>query len=176
MSRHQAEVVPVDTHVHQIAVKHYGMSGSKTKQNMTPALYEQVNSKFVSVWGDYAGWAHSVSPHILLSLSVILMRFQVLFTSDLKSFASYGPVGSWSPAPVVVASAPSSSIIDATTLVDSRSSSPRKRKSRSGMDDELPVVSAALESDGFVAQVGELSGSVDDTSLAERVKRRRRGR
>lgn len=53
--------MPVDTHVHQIAIKHYGMSGAKTKTNMTPVLYEQVNTKLVSVWGEYAGWAHSVS-------------------------------------------------------------------------------------------------------------------
>jgi len=43
------------------------------KVPMTPKLYEEVATKLASVWGDYAGWAHSV-----------------LFTSDLKSFASYG--------------------------------------------------------------------------------------
>ncbi|KAJ3554471.1 hypothetical protein NM688_g3089 [Phlebia brevispora] len=68
-----ADVVPVDTHVHQIAVKHYGMSGStsKSKTNMTPKLYEQVTSKLTTMWGSYAGWAHSV-----------------LFTSDLKAFSA----------------------------------------------------------------------------------------
>lgn len=58
---HQREVVPVDTHVHQIAIKHYGMRGSSgTKQNMTPKLYDEVNNKLTAVWGEYAGWAHSV--------------------------------------------------------------------------------------------------------------------
>ncbi len=57
----KTEVVPVDTHVHQIASKHYGLPSSKAKANMTPALYEQVNAKFTEVWGTYAGWAHSVS-------------------------------------------------------------------------------------------------------------------
>jgi hypothetical protein len=28
---------------------------------MTPKLYEEVNAKLVGVWGDFAGWAHSVS-------------------------------------------------------------------------------------------------------------------
>ncbi len=57
----QREVVPVDTHVHQIAVKHYGFPGSsKAKTAMTPRLYDDVNQKLVSIWGDYAGWAHSV--------------------------------------------------------------------------------------------------------------------
>lgn len=74
MSLDKKEVIPVDTHVHQIAIKYYGFkASSKVKTNMTPKLYEEINSKFLSIWGDYAGWAHSV-----------------LFTADLKSFASYG--------------------------------------------------------------------------------------
>jgi N-glycosylase/DNA lyase len=58
----QKEVVPVDTHVYQIATKHYGMKSptSGKKVNMTQKLYEEVNSKFLSIWGDYAGWAHTV--------------------------------------------------------------------------------------------------------------------
>jgi len=58
----QKEVVPVDTHVYQIATKHYGMKSpaSGNKVNMTPKLYEEVNAKFFSIWGDYAGWAHTV--------------------------------------------------------------------------------------------------------------------
>ncbi|KAJ6596983.1 DNA glycosylase [Mycena vulgaris] len=72
MSLDKKEVVPVDTHVHQIAIKHYGLKGSLTsKANMTPKLYEEISTRLVAVWGDYAGWAHSV-----------------LFTSDLKAFSS----------------------------------------------------------------------------------------
>lgn len=87
----QTAVVPVDTHVHQIAIKHYGMKGSgKGKTNMTPKLYEELCTKFVQVWGDYAGWAHSVS----LMYSIVRYKpayfFQVLFTSDLRSFALHG--------------------------------------------------------------------------------------
>ncbi|KAJ6547656.1 DNA glycosylase [Mycena capillaripes] len=74
MSLDKKEVVPVDTHVHQIAIKHYGLRGSlSSKSAMTPKLYEEINTKLVAVWGDYAGWAHSV-----------------LFTSDLKAFSSHG--------------------------------------------------------------------------------------
>ncbi|KAG8892080.1 8-oxoguanine glycosylase ogg1, partial [Tulasnella sp. 403] len=54
-----ASVVPVDTHVYQIAVKHYGLKGSSSKTNMTPTLYTQVAEKLTKVWGEYAGWAHS---------------------------------------------------------------------------------------------------------------------
>ena len=59
----QREVVPVDTHVHQIAHKHYGVkmpSAKGGKVPMTPKLYEEVATKLADVWGDYAGWAHSV--------------------------------------------------------------------------------------------------------------------
>ena len=57
----QKEVVPVDTHVYQIAVKHYGLRGTGGKKaTMTPKLYEEVNAKFFSIWGEYAGWAHTV--------------------------------------------------------------------------------------------------------------------
>ncbi|EAU88821.2 N-glycosylase/DNA lyase [Coprinopsis cinerea okayama7 len=73
MSLDKKEVIPVDTHVHQIAVKHYGMKGNSGKTAMTPKLYDEVNNKLQSLWGDYAGWAHSV-----------------LFTADLKAFADYG--------------------------------------------------------------------------------------
>lgn len=57
----KANVIPVDTHVHQIAIKYYGMPGSKTKGAMNAKLYEQVNTKLTVAWGEYAGWAHSVS-------------------------------------------------------------------------------------------------------------------
>lgn len=59
----QREVVPVDTHVHQIAHKHYGVkmpSAKGGKVPMTPKLYEEVATKLADVWGDYAGWAQSV--------------------------------------------------------------------------------------------------------------------
>jgi N-glycosylase/DNA lyase len=42
-------------------MKHYGFRGaSGTKQAMSPKLYEAISGKFYDVWGEYAGWAHSV--------------------------------------------------------------------------------------------------------------------
>lgn len=77
MSLDKRNVVPVDTHVHQIALKYYGLRGTPQgkggKVPMTPKIYEAVCTKLVETWGDYAGWAHSV-----------------LFTADLRSFANYG--------------------------------------------------------------------------------------
>ncbi|KAJ7111527.1 DNA glycosylase [Mycena crocata] len=110
MSLDKKEVVPVDTHVHQIAIKHYGLKGSLTvKANMTPKLYEEINARFFSIWGEYAGWAHSV-----------------LFTADLKAFASYG-------APPSLPTPPATP-------------SPRKRKSRpTDADDFLPTLAERVK-------------------------------
>lgn len=60
-------VVPVDTHVMQIATRDYKfrMKGL----SMTPENYRGVQGVFEQVFGEYAGWAHSV-----------------LFTADLKKF------------------------------------------------------------------------------------------
>ncbi|KAK7693730.1 hypothetical protein QCA50_003302 [Cerrena zonata] len=116
MSLDKMEVVPVDTHVHQIAVKHYGMSGSsKAKTAMTPKLYDDVNNKLASIWGTYAGWAHSV-----------------LFTSDLKSFSTYGlPSPSPSASPVKPSKKSKILLENQTTSsisLSTSSSTPSKRK------------------------------------------------
>ena len=76
--------MPVDTHVHQIALKYYGFkSMSRGKVTMTPKIYEELNLKFLSIWGDYAGWAHSVGflgffkkilKEIIISLRFYLLR------------------------------------------------------------------------------------------------------
>ncbi len=67
------ESVPVDTHVWQIAQRDYKMGKVKTK-TFNKVMYDAVGDHFRSIWGSYAGWAHSV-----------------LFTADLKSFADRPP-------------------------------------------------------------------------------------
>lgn len=58
--------------MYNIAVKYYGLKNtSARKMNMTPKIYDEVNVKLFSVWGEYAGWAHSVS--------LILRRFSCIF-------------------------------------------------------------------------------------------------
>lgn len=64
MSLDQASSIPVDRHVFQFAEKWYKL---RTKK------YEEIADHFRDLWGEYAGWAHSV-----------------LFTADLRSFANYG--------------------------------------------------------------------------------------
>ncbi|KAJ9477429.1 N-glycosylase/DNA lyase [Pseudozyma hubeiensis] len=66
MSLDQASSIPVDRHVFQFAEKWYKL---RTKK------YEDIADYFRDLWGDYAGWAHSV-----------------LFTADLRSFADYNKV------------------------------------------------------------------------------------
>lgn len=64
-----AEAVPVDTHVWQIAQRDYKFGKVKTK-TFNKVLYDAVGDHFRELWGDEAGWAHSV-----------------LFTADLKTFS-----------------------------------------------------------------------------------------
>lgn len=63
------ESVPVDTHVWQIAQRDYKFGKSKAK-TFNKAMYDAVGDHFRNIWGDYAGWAHSV-----------------LFTADLREFS-----------------------------------------------------------------------------------------
>ncbi|KAG7105778.1 N-glycosylase/DNA lyase like protein [Verticillium longisporum] len=62
------EAVPVDTHVWQIAQRDYKFGKSRTK-TFSKVMYDAVGDHFRQLWGEYAGWAHSV-----------------LFTADLKTF------------------------------------------------------------------------------------------
>ena len=63
------EAVPVDTHVWQIATRDYGFGKGKYR-SLTKATYDAVGDCFRKLWGQEAGWAHSV-----------------LFAADLRAFA-----------------------------------------------------------------------------------------
>ncbi|KAF7714202.1 Uncharacterized protein PECH_000304 [Penicillium ucsense] len=63
------ESVPVDTHVWQIAQRDYRF-GKSSQKSLTKATYDAVANHFRKIWGQEAGWAHSV-----------------LFTADLRSFS-----------------------------------------------------------------------------------------
>ncbi|TKA29672.1 hypothetical protein B0A54_15847 [Friedmanniomyces endolithicus] len=63
------EAVPVDTHVWQIAQRDYKFGKGK-HASLTKQTYDAVGAKFRSLWGQEAGWAHSV-----------------LFTADLRAFS-----------------------------------------------------------------------------------------
>ncbi|CAE6434019.1 unnamed protein product [Rhizoctonia solani] len=160
MSLDKAEVVPVDTHVQQIATKMYSFkTQGKQPKTMNPRLYSEIASKFADTWGPYAGWAHSV-----------------LFTADLKSFANFGldptvtavandetlPLPS--PVPAIDKNTLDEPPISVSVKSEDSSRKPalRKRKSELGSNG------------GMKTGQGEFQEAVEDTTLAERVKRRRR--
>jgi len=162
MSLDKKEVVPVDTHVHQIALKHYGFkSMSRGKATMTPKLYEELNHKFLSIWGDYAGWAHSV-----------------LFTADLKSFSSYGlehPSSVLPPSSSTNSSTsegradeylqPLQSVLGLEIPPVTPSVSPLKRKRDSGLGDHMEI---------SPVNIAEHCLDSAETWNVDRVKKRRR--
>ncbi|KAH9945908.1 DNA glycosylase [Epithele typhae] len=145
MSLDKREVIPVDTHVYQIAVKHYGLR-----------VYDEVCGKLAAVWGSHAGWAHSV-----------------LFTADLKSFASYGistsstpPTPSLTPDRISDESDTSPGLLTPhSALSNKRKRGPSKKASAIKITEEVLVQ----------LDVSRVTSSVEDeTSLIDRVKRRKR--
>ncbi|GAA5885316.1 hypothetical protein JCM16303_005999 [Sporobolomyces ruberrimus] len=62
-----SEVVPVDTHVFQIAIRDYAFPSTKTT-SLTPLLHDRVSEHLSKKWSPHAGWCQ-----------------QVLFFADLKS-------------------------------------------------------------------------------------------
>lgn len=60
MSLDKHEVVPIDTHVYQIATRDYRFHTKSKNKTMTKAVYDEIQQFFVKQWGDYAGWAHSL--------------------------------------------------------------------------------------------------------------------
>ncbi|KAG6449750.1 hypothetical protein O3G_MSEX006239 [Manduca sexta] len=68
MSLNHLEALPVDTHVYQIAAQNY-LPHLRGKKNVTEKMYAEIGDHFRNLYGDMAGWAHTV-----------------LFCADLKKF------------------------------------------------------------------------------------------
>lgn len=60
MALDKHDVVPVDTHVYQIAVRDYKFKGKGDLKSMTKVIYGAIRLYFKDVFGEYAGWAQSV--------------------------------------------------------------------------------------------------------------------
>ncbi|XP_073979568.1 8-oxoguanine DNA glycosylase isoform X3 [Rhodnius prolixus] len=59
------DVIPVDTHVYQLATKYYlphlhNSGTSKRKRSISPSVYQEIGDSFRKLFGDFAGWAHTV--------------------------------------------------------------------------------------------------------------------
>ena len=59
MSLDKTDAIPVDTHMFQIAAKSY-LPHLKGCKSVTDKVYSEIGDHFRSLYGDYAGWAHSV--------------------------------------------------------------------------------------------------------------------
>lgn len=68
MSMGHLSAIPVDTHVFQIAARDY-LPHLRSCKTVTQKVYCEIGDHFRKVFGEYAGWAHSV-----------------LFSADLKRF------------------------------------------------------------------------------------------
>jgi len=60
MSLDKTNAVPVDTHVLQIAQRDYGVNKGQKSSSLTTAKYNAISEFFQSLFGDHAGWAHTV--------------------------------------------------------------------------------------------------------------------
>ncbi|XP_065193472.1 N-glycosylase/DNA lyase-like [Sycon ciliatum] len=60
MALDKHDVVPVDTHVYQVALRDYIPSLAARSKTLTPSLMATIGDFFRKLYGPYAGWAHSV--------------------------------------------------------------------------------------------------------------------
>jgi N-glycosylase/DNA lyase len=57
----QRSIVPIDTHIWQIAKNVYQFDVGEETKTLTPKLYRVISKKFSDLWGaEEAGWAHSL--------------------------------------------------------------------------------------------------------------------
>jgi hypothetical protein len=63
MSLGKQDVVPVDTHIHSIAMTYYGQNNHKQQAN-----YDDISSFFEQLWQPFAGWAQAVSSFFFFSV------------------------------------------------------------------------------------------------------------
>ncbi|KAA8893467.1 DNA glycosylase [Sphaerosporella brunnea] len=138
MSLDKTGAVPVDTHVLQIAQRDYGFGKTKNK-TLTKATYDAIGEHFRKLWGDEAGWAHSV-----------------LFTADLRAFSER-------------------LVVKTEETTETETVSTKKKRVRKEANGEGPEVVEEKKN-----KVKKVKVEVDldrlevATTLAERVKRRRR--
>lgn len=137
----------MDTHVYQIAVKHYGYhTKGKASSALTPKMHAEIARKLQDIWGVYAGWAHCV-----------------LFTADLRAFKAYGLEATETVA--------KEEVVESQTVVKTETEETivtvvevkRKKKRKSDVMEENFEVSTVVET------VENATGS-----LGERVKARSR--
>jgi len=78
MSLDKTEAIPIDTHMWQIALRDY-LPHLKKNKTVTDKAYREIGDFFREMYGEYAGWAHTVL------FSADLKRFEDLKSSGTKS-------------------------------------------------------------------------------------------
>lgn len=84
------ETVPVDVHIYQIAKRDYtflNQSFSKSK-TLSKSDYDLIKTKFIELWGDYAGWAQQIIFFIDLNHPTLLHHPKNL----KRSLSSINPI------------------------------------------------------------------------------------
>lgn len=121
MSLDKPGALPVDTHVWQFAARHYLPKLQRAK-SITDKLYQEIGDYFRNLWGDYAGWAHSV-----------------LFTAELrhmqskKSTSSDPKVKDETQNKKLKREAPSTAMEDGAESDHTKSKRPRNSKAKTAL-------------------------------------------
>lgn len=74
MSLNHLQALPVDTHVYQIAAQNY-LPHLRGKKTVTDKMYTEIGDHFRTLYGDLAGWAHTVSFMLKGPLKYYVSRF-----------------------------------------------------------------------------------------------------
>ncbi|CAF0752892.1 unnamed protein product [Adineta steineri] len=85
MSLGKQDVVPVDTHIHSIAVTHYGQS---KKLQLNTTNYNAISTFFEQLWQPFAGWAQAAAFSNELR-SITTYKSIIQSTSLKRSISSY---------------------------------------------------------------------------------------
>ena len=86
MSLDKHDVVPVDTHIHSIAMTYYGQNDKNTsKQQLTTANYDDIASFFEKLWQPLSGWAQAVRFSFFQFYNSRYISFsQAAFSNELR--------------------------------------------------------------------------------------------
>ncbi|KAJ8016147.1 hypothetical protein DPEC_G00004170 [Dallia pectoralis] len=132
MSLDKASVVPVDTHVWQIAKRDYRCAIGAGQKSLTDKVHQEIGDFFRQLWGPYAGWAQSV-----------------LFCADLKKFQNLKETPSLEQKEVKLEPCRNHNLTQNTSL-GGRTAQERRSQEEDGVidrqTDEGPLKTIALKS------------------------------
>ncbi len=85
MSLGKQDVVPIDTHIHSIAMTYYGQKNENTtKQQLTTANYDDISSFFEQLWQPLSGWAQAVCVFLSILFFDYWLFLKAVFSNELR--------------------------------------------------------------------------------------------